>query len=116
MQSKEAITNIFCKHEHPEIESHHDAILSEVNLPATELDLSMENLVTAPRLSHQRQKIVWSSEGILDYQELVSSQLHGVRTRWLNPISKTSASILLKMTNAILNNAAIKTNKSVNLN
>ena len=112
----ESVTTIYCKHDYPDMDSHHDAILSSVFLPLSPVNTSDKNLVTAPRLDHSRYKILWSEEGIERFQEEVANKLHETRLKWLNPLSKTSLAILLALTNDILSTAAIATNKSVNLN
>ena len=112
----ESVTKIFCINDHPDMFSHHDAFLSSVLIPVTEPLQPEQDLLTAPRMSHSRKKIIWSEEGIFRYQEEVAAKLSDIRSRWLNPLSKTSLSILLSRTNDILCSAATKTNKSVDLN
>ena len=112
----ESVSTIFCKHDYPEIESHHDIIISSVFLPVEELPTPEADLVTAPRMKHTRHKIVWSEDGIARYQEEVAGKLSEIRKKWLNPLSKTSMSILLSLSNETLCKTAILTNKSENLN
>ena len=113
---KESVSTIFCKHDYPEIDSHHDPILSSVLIPVSEPTDHQTHLQTAPSLKHPRFKIIWSEDGIAKYQEEVASKLAEIRIKWLNPLSKTSLSILLSRTNDILSKTAISTNRSVNLN
>ena len=91
--------------------SHHDAILSTVSIPADTVPPPDQELVTAPKQEYSRIKIMWSEEGILDYQEEVSNKLAEIRLRWLDPLSETSLTILLHRTNDILCEAAVRTNK-----
>ena len=111
----ETITKIFCKHVHPEIDSHHDIILSSVSIPLADFPLPPQDLVSAPRSGLTRHKILWSEEGIAMYQQEVAEKLSECRLRWLNPLSKTSMSILLATTNDILSRAARTTNKYIDL-
>ena len=116
LNDKESITNIYCKNECPDMFSHHDAILSSVNIPSMQSSSPQSNLVVAPRLDYSRKKILWSEEGKMRYMELVSPKLSDIRTRWLDPTSKTSLTILLNRTNDILSTTAIETNKFIDLN
>ena len=75
----------------------------------------MPNLVTAPRVTLPRHKIIWSQEGIALYQQEVTEILFQASIAWLNPLSRTSLSILLFKTNEILTKAAVSTNKSIDL-
>ena len=114
--SSEKVIKIFCKNETPDMFSHHDAILSTVSIPADTVLPPDPDLVTAPKLDYSRIKIMWSEEGIADYQEEVSHKLAEIRSRWLDPLSETSLAVLLYSTNDVLCKAAVKTNKSVNIN
>ena len=108
----ESIISIFCKHEYPEIDSHHDIIISSVSLPSVpKLDFAQPDLVKAPRIELDRNKILWSKEGIKEFQATVAD----ICQRWLNPTSRTSLSILISCTNDILQKVAIATNYSVSL-
>ena len=114
--SSEKMIKIFCKNETPDKFSHHDAILSTVSIPADTVLPPDPDLVTAPKLEYSLIKIMWSEEGIADYQEEVSHKLAEIRSRWLDPLSETSLAVLLYSTNDVLCKAAVKTNKSVNIN
>ena len=111
----ETVSKIFCKHDHPDMDSHHDAILSSVFLPLVPHHEEPQDLITAPLINHPRHKIVWSAEGIDLYQKDVASKLSESRITWLNPLSKTSMAVLLFKTNDILTKAAKETNKVVDL-
>ena len=114
--SLESISTIYCNQEWPSVDSHHDIIISSVKLPVFEKEQEQENLVTAPKLDISRQKVQWSEQGIKMYRELVTSFLTDIRLKWLDPLSRTSLSVLLASTNDILNRCAVATNKSVSLN
>ena len=107
----EVVTGIHCKNENPEISSHHDVIFSSFTLPLVEPAPESTDLISAPRTTQERRKIVWSPEGILSYQNIVSSQLKSLRQTWLNPSSMACTSVLLQSTNKILNIAAQHSNK-----
>ena len=111
---KEIVSRIFCKHDFPDIDSHHDIIISSVELPAPVHQ--HPELISAPRLDLSRHRISWCDDGIAKYEAEVSQQLSNLRQRWLNPSSRTSLAILLEYTNNILNRAAVTHNSAINLN
>ena len=98
-----------------EIDSHHDVILSSVSLPVVDKSSPQDYLITAPKIYHSSHKIIWVHEGFCKYQEEVAVKLADLQLRWLNPLSKTSLSILLDRTNYVLRTAAASTNKVINL-
>ena len=60
----EKIVNVRCKLDHPDMLSHHDMIMSECSFPALPVASgNSDMLVTAPRLTNNREKIIWSPEG-----------------------------------------------------
>ena len=69
----------------------------------------------APVVKNTRNRIKWSEEDTLDYQELVGNNLSELRDRWLLPSSRNCISLLQKLTSDFLNFAAISTNQSVAL-
>ena len=113
--SKEKVEKIFCQKNFPEVDSHHDIIMSSVSIPVVSTKPVNENLVTAPRIENTRQKIVWSEDKIGEYQARVAPKLAKIRNDWFIPNSDTSVSILLDLTNRVLNQDAAATNKSVAL-
>ena len=110
----EVIESIYCKNKYPIIDSHHDIIISKVDIP---LDANDPKPVhdSAPVIENNRKRILWSENHILDYQMVLSDSLACLRSRWLDPSSVASVSILLKVTSDILNSAAEATNKSISL-
>ena len=112
--SDESIMKIFCKTEYPFIESHHDLILSSFSLPLDHVEPPPPCL-TAPLVPNDRRKTIWSPENVPKYQELISKNLASLRLRWLNPKSRSSVSLLLKLTSEILAMAAATTNETVDL-
>ena len=71
--------------------------------------------IIAPKIINTRHKIVWTDDGAMLYQDVVSPQLEKARERWLDPTSASSMSILLQTTNMIMSEAASLTNKSIPL-
>ena len=112
----EEVVTILCKHEHPDLLSHHDLIISKCTLPTA--NTSKENsddLVTAPRLPNNRVKIIWSPEGAANYEQLVGPALVALRGSWLDTTCTASMSVLLQLTNQVLSEAACATNRTVSL-
>ena len=64
---------------------------------------------------HKRIKVVWSEQGIADFESLVSPQLSRICKLWCDPGSETSLSILFSITNEILKEASSITNKTKDL-
>ena len=108
----EKVENILCIHEHPELLSHHDVILSSFTIPCEEISPNSGNLVTAPRCNINRNKIFWSEDGQAKYSELVSPYLREVRNNWLNQNCQASMSVLISVTNKIMSKCATITNQS----
>ena len=107
----EAVIKILCKHEHPDIFSHHDPILSSFTIP-TEVNTMPRPLHDiAPRVVHTRSRIDWTEQGQLAYCELVAPYLRQAREQWLDPSSQVSMSVLLSATSDILSKCATMTNK-----
>ena len=112
----EELLQIHCKLEEPAVDSHHDLILSVSTVPQHHKDQvdKGDNLV-APKIENKRHKIVWSEEGAIAYQNLVSPHLQALREIWLQSTSASSMSILLQATNMVLSEAALLSNKSIRL-
>ena len=113
--SQEKVETIICQSLFPEVDSHHDIILSSVSIPVSPSPPSQDNLKSAPRISNVRTKIVWSEDKIPDYQASVSTRLRRLRNDWFIPDSSASVSILLTLTHKVLGQAAAATNKSISL-
>ena len=110
----EKVVKIHCQSESPLINSHHDAIISTVEVPFDIIEAS-ENGISAPIIPNTRKKILWSDENLINYKQEISDKLLKLRSRWSNTDSVSSMSILFQMTYETLNSAAVTTNKSVNL-
>ena len=114
--NSEKVTGILCLKSNSNIDSHHDVILSEVSIPYRGLsDDDHGDNISAPRIENTRVKIIWSPEGILEYQKLLNPILPHLRDEWLDPSSPAFISTLLHVTNDALSAAAIATNRHVEL-
>ena len=83
--SPEQLSKIYCKLVNPLIESHHDILISTLSLPQYRYqDNSKKDNITAPRVRNNRTRIVWSEQGIADYQALVVPRLLLIQQTWLN--------------------------------
>ena len=112
----EKITSIICRNDRPDISSHHDIILTELTLPYQPPPVAQPDLLVAPRTAYKRNKVLWTQEGILQYQNLIANQLQDLRDRWLLAGSRAATAVLLESTNNIMCLAAVNTNPSVSLN
>ena len=92
----EKIEDILCRNKYPEVDSHHDAIVSTVSMPVKPVPSAQDVLVSAPRVANKQEKIAWSVDNIPEYQALVSPRLIKLRSDWFLPNSTDSVSITLK--------------------
>ena len=78
--------------------------------------MSSSFLQKAPRVMNNRARIIWSESGIDAYKECVGSNLD--RLRRSSPVITSEASfpLLLQATNALLDDCARSTNKTILLN
>ena len=112
----EKVKNIICRNDRPDISSHHDIITTVFSLPYQAPPKKQPDLIEAPRTILKRNKILWTEDGIHQYQGLVEEQLQELRNRWLCEGSKAAIAVLLQSTHDIMNLAATTTNPSVSLN
>ena len=110
----ENLQKIICKLSNPLVQSHHDVIVTELDLLLAESSSETHETI-APKVSNERVKIKWEEENIPLYQSLISSNLSKLRNRWADASSPACISILLSCTNDILSSAAKASNKFVKL-
>ena len=111
--SQESLIKILCSKTHPCIDSTHDAIISSVSLKSVPLPTPSDDNVTAPRIQHTKHKVVWSEEGVIAYQNLLSQSLPSLKSSYEGATEAGSASVLFEVTNSVLTSAAKLTNKNV---
>ena len=110
-QQTEILLNIQCKLTEPFIASHHDLIISCWYLKKQPLEESTTTL-DAPLVSNKRRNVVWTDDGIEQYQNCVATHLSRIQQLWLQNPTRTSVSLLLESTNEILTSFASLTNKT----
>ena len=110
----EQLEQVYCRHDHPYIRSHHDAIVSTFSLPVKPVMVPPPTF-QAPEIPNTRRKIFWNQDSFQSYQVLVGDSLSCLRQRWLEPSSKSCVAVLLKSTSEILSTGASITNKSISL-
>ena len=111
----ETLLKIHCKLSEPLINSHHDIIVSSWSLPHEEdLTISDDNII-APKLHNNRSKVLWSDEGIQEYQDIVVPHLLRLQELWLSTPSRTSTALLLESTSNLLSTTASLTNRTLPL-
>ena len=109
----EVIKNIECKLDNPLIDSHHDLIVSEYEVPnIIENVADSKDNIAAPTVSINRLKVIWSDEGIENYQKLVTPELSRIQNLYLSTPSATLHALLLESTNNVLISAASSTNRA----
>ena len=112
--SSEKIERILCSKSCPEIDSHHDMIISTVVIPSQNIPDQEDLLLSAPKVPNKRQRVIWSN--LPAYQGLLSPKLRQLRSDWSCKDSTVSFSILLQVTSDIFEYAAAQTNKTISLN
>ena len=110
----EELVKLECKLENDMVDSHHDLLVSSIAIPPDRKPPESNN-ICAPKVPNNRQKIVWSKDGAIDYNNILSYHLPKIRDRWLLSSSPTCISILLQLTNMVMSEAAAMTNKVINL-
>ena len=109
----ESVSKLLCTKTNANVDSSHDVILSTFLLPVKpEVDESSGN-IRAPRIAHSKHKILWSEEGIIQYQKLLSQCLPDLQEDYCDVDDPETASVLLQVTNHMLTEAAMQTNKKV---
>ena len=106
----ETLNNIFCKHDDPQISSHHDALLSTFLLPRLQTSPPVVNPL-APRIENDRVKVHWTEDGVEDYKNMIEANLTRMRANWLDSSSSASFAVLIQSTNTFLNKCAKSTNR-----
>ena len=91
--ANETLEKIICQNDNPMIDSHHDLIVSSIDLPT---DLKTNN--TAPRIENKRLKILWSEQNLLQYRTVLGDNLPDLFDRWGDSPTTSSMSILLSST------------------
>ena len=112
----EELLDLLCCQQHPLVDSHHDLVVSAATIPSRpEASTDRSQNIHAPRVQNTRQKIVWSTEGIAEFEKITSNLLPEIRKRWLTSSSKASTSVLIQSTNFLLNHTASITNRAISL-
>ena len=112
INASEVVSRILCINDYPELQSHHDVIMSQFTIPGLVQNSSTADVISAPRIQHTRKKIHWSDDGIDDYANLLKPQLERIRQNWFDPSSQASMSLLMQMNTSVMSKCAELTNKS----
>ena len=113
--SQETLLEILCGKTNCLIDSSHDALFSTVSFSCISQPSSSFENISAPRIKSTKHKIIWSEEGITEYQELLANTLPALQDDFSGELQRGSASVLFQMTNHIMTSAAKLTNKPVYL-
>ena len=110
----EEVVAVLCQDDHPDINSHHDPIVSTFSLPNS-IPTVAPDVSDIPTVANTRMRVWWSTENIPTYQRLACQSLSDIRNRWAVPSSRSCVSLLIKLTSEILNSAATSSNSSTSL-
>ena len=108
----ESILQILCKYENTFIDSHHDAILSQcfIKKCLPQQNITCSN-ISVPKQTNTRHRILWTDDGIEQYQSLLIPNLERLQELWLSGSSKSCTSLFIEATNNVLVSCAAATNK-----
>ena len=116
LQHPKSVSTIECKLENPLVDSHHDILVSKFFLPnVSDEATDTKDNKGAPLIPNDRLKVLWTDDGIEDYQNLVAPELSRIQDLWLATPTRTSMSLLLESTNNILISCASSTNRTISL-
>ena len=104
-----------CKNAESFIDSHHDVIVSQCNIRSDTTFSASEPIIIAPKLANERHRIIWSDDGIKNYQSLLIPNLERLQQLWLTSNTRSCASMFIGSTNNILAACATATNRSFSL-
>ena len=110
----ENILNIICSKKDPRIDSKHDVIVSQLQIPYSGLPDPAPS-ESPPSIPNTKHRIIWSDDGILQYRDLLTSTLLNIQSNWKSPKTPISYSVLLQCTNKALISAAKHTNTFIDL-
>ena len=106
---------ICCRDDIRASNSHHDIILSSVQLVAKDAS-SKEPVPDIPTTENTRHRVIWSEERLQEYCDLLHPVLAELQDTWLADKSPSTLSVLLEHTNNTLSAAAKATQKIIFLN
>ena len=112
---REKLLELHCQLLDPQIDSHHDLLLSLCSFPRKKQVPDISKNIVAPKIKNKRCKVFWSENGIAEYETITSRLLPDLRTRWMSSSSQALTSVLLQSTNFLLQQAASVSNKVVSL-
>ena len=111
----EFLEKILCMKTNSLIDSNHDALISTLTLTHQETSKSLDNIPVAPKIEHMKHKIVWSTEGIKNYQNLLLKTLPTLQHDYSDVHTHEEASILFKISNHILTKAVFSWLRDLNI-
>ena len=116
-ETSEELVTIICKLTNPLVNSHHDVLVSSVQIPcdASEEEPPKLGNVVAPRVENSRTKILWTDIGIETYRDTVAKSLQHIQDLWLQSPSTASLHVALQATNSVMAKAACLTNNHIPL-
>ena len=83
----EHVTNILSSKDNSNVDSEHDIIISEVSLEHVAENNEIMPRSSAPVVKNIKHKILWTEDGIPDYESLLTPVLTSIQQNWSNPKS-----------------------------
>ena len=111
----ETLLNVLCGKTNYLVDSSHDVLVSLTIVPAQPSKIPNMEKIKAPRIEHSKHKVVWSDEGILEYQNLLAQVLPQIASNYVDSPEAGSSSVFFQTTTHILTSAAKLTNKVIEL-
>ena len=109
----EKLVGLLCGKINSLVDSSHDVLVSSVSLPHHPQHIELSHNIKAPRVQNTKHKVHWSDQGILDYEDLLARTLPDLQDGYCDVTDPEVASVLFRVTNHVLTEAAKKTNDFV---
>ena len=113
--ARESLHKVLCGKTNNLVDSSHDVLISSTMVPAKAFKVSDMEKIKAPRIEHSKHKVVWSDEGILEYQKLLAQALPQIASDYVDSLEAGSSSVFFQTTTHILTSAAKLTNDVIEL-
>ena len=112
----EKLEEIICKRENTFVDSHHDLLISSWIPCAKIYDVDSNDIPCAPKLHNDRHRVLWTDEGVHQYQSMIQPHLSRLQNIWLPSVpSRSCMSLVLQATNDLLTTCAKSCNKIIDL-
>ena len=112
----EILEEIICKKLNTFVDSHHDLLISSWTPGVKADDVDSVDIPSAPKLPNDRHRVLWTDEGVHQYQSLILPHLSRLQDTWLSSVpSRSCMSLVLQATSDLLTTCAKTCNKIIDL-